>query len=187
MTIISEGQYQPRIIIRTSIGSRIPLDPEQHTQDHTQCIQKFIKGFMWLCWMNGRDVFPGFQHGHERQPISKYDSLVTLLIEWGDHYNENEIDIDKHRFNETETDSGKIYERPENGTFEVYYENGQLRYQWDYKDGERDGESKGWCLDGSLKQIRTFKMENYMVELSSGFLMVQKKLNLLGKMEKFMD
>ena len=72
---------------------------------------------------------------------------------------QNEIDIDKHRFaNETETDSGKIYERPENGTFEVYYENGQLRYQWDYKDGERaDGESKGWWPDGSLKQIRTFK------------------------------
>ena len=62
---------------------------------------------------------------------------MTLLIEWGDHYNQNEIDIDKHRLpNETETDSGKIYERPENGTFEVYYENGQLRYQWDYKDGE---------------------------------------------------
>ena len=65
----------------------------------------------------------------------------------------------ENRFaNETESDSGKIYERPENGTFEVYYENGQLRYQWDYKDGERaDGESKGWWADGSLKQIRTFK------------------------------
>ena len=65
----------------------------------------------------------------------------------------------ENRFaNETESDSGKIYERPENGTFEVYYGNGQLRYQWDYKDGQRaDGESKGWWPDGSWKQIKTFK------------------------------
>ena len=65
----------------------------------------------------------------------------------------------KERFaNETETDNGIIYEQPENGTFEVYYGNGQLRYQWDYKDGQRaDGESKGWWPDGSWKQIKTFK------------------------------
>ena len=65
----------------------------------------------------------------------------------------------KERFaNETETDNGIIYEQPENGTFEVYYGNGQLRFQWDYKDGQRaDGESKGWWPDGSWKQIKTFK------------------------------
>jgi len=65
----------------------------------------------------------------------------------------------KERFaNETETDNGVIYNQPENGTFEVYWGNGQLRYQWDYKDGRRaDGESKGWWPDGSWKQIKTFK------------------------------
>ena len=40
----------------------------------------------------------------------------------------------------------------------MYYGNGQLRYQWDYKDGQRaDGESKGWWPDGSWKQIKTWK------------------------------
>ena len=65
----------------------------------------------------------------------------------------------KERFaNETETDNGVTYDLPENGTFEVYWGNGQLRYQWDYKDGKRaDGESKGWWPDGSWKQIKTFK------------------------------
>ena len=33
------------------------------------------------------DIFPAFKHAYERQPVTKYDSLVTLLIQWGDHYN----------------------------------------------------------------------------------------------------
>ena len=83
ITIISEGQFQPRVIIRTSIGSRIPLDAgEQHTQDHTQAFKNLLKRVdEW------HDIFPAFKHAYERQPVTKYDSLVTLLIEWGDHYN----------------------------------------------------------------------------------------------------
>ena len=88
MTIISEGQYQPRIIIRTSIGSRIPLDAgEQHTQDHTQAFKNLLKRVHVVVLDEWHDVFPAFKHAYERQPVSKYDSLVTLLIEWGDHYN----------------------------------------------------------------------------------------------------
>jgi len=88
MSIISEGQYQPRIIIRTSIGSRIPLDAgEQHTQDHTQAFKNLLKRVHVVVLDEWHDVFPAFKHAYERQPVSKYDSLVTLLIEWGDHYN----------------------------------------------------------------------------------------------------
>ena len=88
MTIISEGQYQPRIIIRTSIGSRIPLDAgEQHTQDHTQAFKNLLKRVHVVVLDEWHDVFPAFEHAYNRQPVSKYDSLVTLLIEWGDHYN----------------------------------------------------------------------------------------------------
>jgi len=88
ISIISEGQYQPRIIIRTSIGSRIPLDAgEQHTQDHTLAFKNLLKRVHVVVLDEWHDVFPAFQHAYERQPVSKYDSLVTLLIEWGDHYN----------------------------------------------------------------------------------------------------
>ena len=88
MTIISEGQYQPRIIIRTSIGSRIPLDAgEQHTQDHTQAFKNLLKRVHVVVLDEWHDIFPAFQHAYEREPVSKYDSLVTLMIEWGDHYN----------------------------------------------------------------------------------------------------
>ncbi len=71
---------------------------------------------------------------------------------------------------------------PENGLFRVYWkdgpggrfgdvvnlheggatldpdEGGELRYEWSYKDGERaDGVSKSWYVDGTLKQIKTWK------------------------------
>ena len=88
ISIISEGQYQPRVIIRTSIGSRIPLDAgEQHTQDHTQAYRNLLKRVDVVILEESDDIFPAFKHAYERQPLSKYDSLVTLLIEWGDHYN----------------------------------------------------------------------------------------------------
>ena len=88
ITIISEGQFQQRVIIRTSIGSRIPLDAgEQHTQDHTQAFKNLLKRVDVVVLDEWHDIFPAFKHAYERQPVTKYDSLVTLLIEWGDHYN----------------------------------------------------------------------------------------------------
>jgi|TARA_R110000796_G_scaffold235650_2_gene354744 pyruvate/2-oxoglutarate/acetoin dehydrogenase E1 component len=88
ISIISEGQFQPRVIIRTSIGSRIPLDAgEQHTQDHTQAYRNLLKRVDVVVLDEWHDIFPAFKHAYERHPKSKYDSLVTLLIEWGDHYN----------------------------------------------------------------------------------------------------
>ena len=89
INIISEGQFQPRVIIRTSIGSRIPLDAgEQHTQDHTQAFKNLLKRVDVVVLDESDDILPAFKHAYERQPLSKYDSLVTLLIEWGDFYNE---------------------------------------------------------------------------------------------------
>ena len=35
--------------------------------------------------------------------------------------------------------------------FDVY-ENGQLRYEYNYKDGRKDGLQKGWHANGQLKQ-----------------------------------
>ena len=88
ISIISEGQFQPRVIIRTSIGSRIPLDAgEQHTQDHTQAYRSLLKRVDVVILEESDDIFPAFKYAYERQPKSKYDSLVTLIIEWGDHYN----------------------------------------------------------------------------------------------------
>ena len=44
------------------------------------------------------------------------------------------------------------------GLFRKYWSNGNLRYEWEYKDGKRaDGESKGWYESGQLKQVTNWK------------------------------
>ena len=65
----------------------------------------------------------------------------------------------KTRFgNEAEPEKGIQYTIPTDGVFQVHWPNGQLRYEWEYKDGKRsDGVSKGWHDNGKLKSIRTYK------------------------------
>ena len=62
---------------------------------------------------------------------------------------------------------------PENGLFRVYWIatidpeqaycnrhtdcSGHLRYEWEYKDGKRDGISRGWYMDGSKKSLWRWK------------------------------
>ena len=46
----------------------------------------------------------------------------------------------------------------ENGLFEVKWPKGNLRYQWNYKDGIRaDGISKSWFPDGRIKYTTYWK------------------------------
>ena len=52
---------------------------------------------------------------------------------------------------------GKIYDTFIDGMFRVYWSNGNLRYEWEYKDGKRvDGISKGWWPNGKIKIIRNW-------------------------------
>jgi len=53
---------------------------------------------------------------------------------------------------------GTEYDTPTNGLFQVYWPgpDKQLRYEWYYKDGKRDGVSKGWTSTGKLKQMRNW-------------------------------
>ena len=64
---------------------------------------------------------------------------------------------------------------PENGLFRVYWKDVEhdyiggatldpnkgegLRYEWYYKDGEKDGISKGWYPNGKLKSEWCYKNE----------------------------
>ena len=48
--------------------------------------------------------------------------------------------------------------KAKDGLFRKYWSNGQLRYEWEYKDGERaDGTSKSWWPNGKLKQTISWK------------------------------
>ena len=82
--IMSSGGYTPKIIIRTSIGSQRPLHPQhQHISD-------FTGGFKAMCDFvdiirldEPHQIFEAFKYAYERT-----DGRPTLLVEWGDYYNE---------------------------------------------------------------------------------------------------
>jgi len=84
LKIMSDGGYQSKIIIRTSIGSQRPLHPQhQHIAD-------FTAGFKAMCDTvdivrldEPCQIFESFQYAYERQ-----DGRSTILVEWGDYYGE---------------------------------------------------------------------------------------------------
>jgi pyruvate/2-oxoglutarate/acetoin dehydrogenase E1 component len=84
INIMSDGGYKPKIIIRTAIGSQRPLHPQhQHISD-------FTAGFKALCdyvdiirLEEPHQIFNAYKYAYERA-----DNRPTLLVEWGDFYNE---------------------------------------------------------------------------------------------------
>jgi pyruvate/2-oxoglutarate/acetoin dehydrogenase E1 component len=84
INIMSDGGYKPKIIIRTAIGSQRPLHPQhQHISD-------FTAGFKALCdyvdiirLEEPHQIFNAYKYAYERT-----DNRPTLLVEWGDFYNE---------------------------------------------------------------------------------------------------
>ena len=81
---MSNNKMQPRVIIRTSIGSKNPLDGGvQHTQDYTEVFKKMCTEIDVVMLDDPKDIFPKFNNAYERK-----DSKSTLLIEHGDYYNE---------------------------------------------------------------------------------------------------
>jgi hypothetical protein len=81
---MSKGMMKPRIIIRTSIGAKKPLDGGiQHTQDHTEAFRHLLTDINVVLLNEPNEIFPAFELAYERE-----DAQSTLIIEWGDYYNE---------------------------------------------------------------------------------------------------
>lgn len=82
--LMSDNEFKPKIIIRTSIGSQRPLHPQhQHIGD-------FTYGFRAMCDFvdiirldEPHQIFESFVYSYERT-----DGKPTILVEWGDFYNE---------------------------------------------------------------------------------------------------
>ena len=80
----SHGEYTPKVIIRTSIGSIRPLNPQsQHTGDYTKEFKSMLSNVCVERLDNPEDIFPAYQKAYLRT-----DRKPTLLVEWGDYYGE---------------------------------------------------------------------------------------------------
>ena len=80
----SHGEYMPKVIIRTSIGSERPINPQiQHTGDFTDAFRLMLKSVEVIRLEEPEQIFPAFKRAYERE-----DGKSTILVEYGDYYNE---------------------------------------------------------------------------------------------------
>jgi len=82
--VMSKGMMKSRVIIRTSIGAKNPLDGGvQHTQDHTEAFRNLLTDINVVLLNEPEEIFSAYELAYKRE-----DSKSTLLIEWGDYYND---------------------------------------------------------------------------------------------------
>jgi pyruvate/2-oxoglutarate/acetoin dehydrogenase E1 component len=81
---MSNGGYAPRVIIRTGIGSERPMNPQcQHLGDFTDAFRLLCENTEIIRLDEPEDIFPAYKKALERT-----DGVNTILVEWGDAYNE---------------------------------------------------------------------------------------------------
>jgi len=79
---MSDGRVQPKVIIRTSVGSVRPLNPQcQHTGDFTEGFRAMCSNIEVIRLDEADDIFPAYQ-----KALLREDGKSTILVEWGDHY-----------------------------------------------------------------------------------------------------
>lgn len=78
------SDYNPKVIIRTGIGSQRPLHPQfQHIGDYTEAFQKMLTWVDVIRLDEPEQIFEAYQKAYNR-----IDGKSTILVEWGDYYNE---------------------------------------------------------------------------------------------------
>ena len=81
---MSKGTMKPRVIIRTSIGPKTPLDGgPQHTADYTKSFQDMLTNTNVVSLNEPEDIFPAFEEALLGDKLHS-----TLLIENGAFYND---------------------------------------------------------------------------------------------------
>ncbi|MDF2376123.1 MAG: hypothetical protein P1U81_07760 [Verrucomicrobiales bacterium] len=84
MKLISAGGFQPKVIIRTGIGSERPLYPQhQHVGDFTEAFQSMCTNIEVIRLEEPGDIVSSYSKALHRE-----DGMSTILVEYGDFYNE---------------------------------------------------------------------------------------------------
>lgn len=78
------SKYKANVIIRTSIGSERPLNPQcQHVGDFTDAFRLMCKTVEVIRLDEPGQIFPAYE-----KALLRDDNRSTILVEWGDYYNE---------------------------------------------------------------------------------------------------
>jgi len=80
--IVGNGMLKPKVIIRVSAASRIPLDPgPQHCQDHTAAFKSMFKTIEVIDLWHKDEILPAYD-----KALNRDDGRSTLLVEHADLY-----------------------------------------------------------------------------------------------------
>ena len=81
---MTKNHYKCKAIIRTSIGSQRPLNPQsQHTGDFSKSIKLLSRNIKLVKLKEPYQIFPAYKKALERK-----DNISTIIVEYGDYYNE---------------------------------------------------------------------------------------------------
>lgn len=79
---MSRGQFRPRAIIRTAIGSTTPLYPGiQHCSDYSEALKCMLKNVEVIKLTDGKSIVAAY-----KQALTRQDGKSTLLVEIADIY-----------------------------------------------------------------------------------------------------
>ena len=82
--IFSHNEFVPKVIIRVGIGSERPLHPQgQHVGDYTEAYKCMLENIEVIRLEEPEDIFPAYLKAYNRT-----DGKSTILVEYGDYYNE---------------------------------------------------------------------------------------------------
>jgi pyruvate/2-oxoglutarate/acetoin dehydrogenase E1 component len=82
--VMSNGGYQAKVIIRTGIGSQRPLHPQfQHIGDFTDAMRAMCTTVDVIRLDEPGDIFPAYE-----KALTRKDGRSTIVVEYGDYYNE---------------------------------------------------------------------------------------------------
>jgi pyruvate/2-oxoglutarate/acetoin dehydrogenase E1 component len=81
---ITQGGAKPNVIIRTLIGSVRPIDAGvQHSGDFTDGFRALAKNIEVIRLDEPEQIFPAYERA-----LHRTDGKSTIIVEWGDYYNE---------------------------------------------------------------------------------------------------
>ena len=84
INLMSKEKFHQKIIIRTAVGSERPLHPQhQHVGDFTSQFSKMCKNIDFIKLKEPKDIFPAY-----KKALLRKDNKPTVLVEYGDFYNE---------------------------------------------------------------------------------------------------
>ena len=84
LPLISEGEVNPSLIIRTSVGSQRPLFPgHQHIGNMSDGFKKILNTVEIIELNEPNQIFKSYKKAYDRK-----DGKCTLIVEFGDYYNE---------------------------------------------------------------------------------------------------